>query len=303
MTRARSAGGAPFSFSVRVRDVYQLPRRGSGNVSCRLSGVAHSRDWIVPMARIGFAVKGVVYLLLGGLALRAAAGVGGRLTDPRGVEVALRRGPFGSVVLAALAAGLAMYAGWRFLEAFADANGKGRSRGAIAARAVYALSGAIYAALAADAVRLVLGSSGGGGAQHVLPTTLIGAPMARWLLLIVAAAIVVYGVMQGRAAFSRQLSDQLNIRKVSHHAGELVVRISRVGLAARAVVLVALGVVLFRARANPSSAAANTDIGDSLRLLAALPTGGWLMLLVGAGLMAYGVFQLVQARYREITPP
>jgi hypothetical protein len=264
--------------------------------------VAHSRGWIVPLARIGFAVKGIVYLLLGGLALGTVIGAGGRLTDPHGVELALLDAPFGRVVVAALAAGLALYAAWRFLEAFADANNKGASSGGIAQRAVYALSGTIYAALAIDAARLATGW-GGSSRGNILPTTIIGAPIARSVLLLVAVGVALYGVMQARIAMSKNLSDQLNVRRVSREAGHTVVRISRIGLAARAVVLVALGVVLFRARTNPDSAAANTDIGDSLRLLAALPTGPWLMLAIAAGLMAYGVFQLVQARYREITPP
>jgi hypothetical protein len=256
----------------------------------------------VPLARIGFAVKGIVYLLLGGLAVGAAIGLGGRLTDPHGMELALLEAPFGRIIVAALAIGVALYAAWRFLEAFADANGKGRTAGGIVARATYALSGAIYAALALDAARLAMGW-GGSSREDILPTTIVGMPIARWLLLLVAAGIAAYGAMQARLAMSEGLSDRLNVRRVSREAGGLVIRISRVGLAARAVVLIALAVVLFRARLNPTSAAKETDLGDSLRLLAALPAGRWLMVVIAGGLMAYGVFQLVQARYREITPP
>ena len=75
------------------------------------------------LARIGFAVKGAVYLILGLLALLAGLGErGGRITDTHGAIATLLGQPFGRLVVGVLALGLALYSGWRFLEAFADAN-------------------------------------------------------------------------------------------------------------------------------------------------------------------------------------
>lgn len=256
---------------------------------------------VEPLARGGFAVKGVVYVMLGALALIAASSAGGRVTDPLGAIATLLDEPFGRTAVLVVAAGLALYAFWRFLEAFADANGVGRKGKAIAKRAAWGLSGAVYALLAFDAARLALRWRPGGEAN--VPSTLLASPLAPWVVTVVALGIIAYAVKEFREGLARRLSERLNLRKMSREAGPVVVEISRVGILARAVVLAAMGVVLLRARTNPARAASGTDVGESLRLVAALPSGTLLLTLVAAGLVAYGVYQLVHARYRVITPP
>jgi hypothetical protein len=259
------------------------------------------RAWIATLARVGFAAKGAVFLLLGGLALQFVLGNGGELTDPAGAVEALLRRPYGRPMAAGVAAGLGFYAAWRFLEAFADANHKGSGRRAMIARAEYAFSGAIYSVLAVDAAILAFARRGDGDID--VPTTLTGSPLGRGLAVLVAIGLFAYGAMQLRRAFSVQLSDRLSHGLVEHHMGRWPVRVSRFGVGGRAVVLMLMGVVLFRRASKSVDAAARTDTGDSLRLIAALPTGDWLLAAVAIGLMAYGVFQLVLARYRQITPP
>lgn len=261
------------------------------------------RTWIEPLARAGFAAKGIVYLMLGGLALKFSLGEGGRITDANGAIVGLLREPYGVMLVGLLAAGLALYAGWRFLEAFADANRRGRDRHALAARATYALSGVVYGALATDAARLALSRPGGGGSgADMIPRTLVASPLSRWLVIAIALAVIGYGALQLWKAFRKSLSTRLNLRRVEGGAGGLLVTVCRIGVAARGVALGVLGVVLLRRAATVTGAArAGTD--DSLQLIAALPTGSWLLAMLAAGLMAYGVFQFVQARYRAISAP
>ena len=261
------------------------------------------RDWVERLARVGFAAKGVVYLVLGGLALRFALGDGGRLTDPHGAVGRMLDTPYGRPIVGVLAAGLALYAGWRFLEAFADTNRKGSDRKAVLARAKSAVSGTVYGVLAVDAGILAFGRRGGTSSSPELPSTLMGGDLAQWAALLVAAGLIGYGAVQFRHALASRLSDQLSASRVERHAGRWVVLISRIGMGGRAVVLAAMGVILGRRAMSSASAAAETDTGDSLRLIAALPTGQWLLIGVAAGLIAYGLFQLVHARYRTITPP
>lgn len=261
-----------------------------------------TRRWVERCARAGFVSKGAIYLIFGGLALQAALGYGGRVTDPRGALTSLLDAPFGPFVLGLLAFGLAFYAAWRFLEAFADANRKGRDSSGMIARAEYALSGAIYGVLAVDAGILAFSGSAREGDSR-LPFTLVGAAASEWVVLLVAVGLIGYGLRQIREATSRHVDEDLNVRRVSREAGNTVVRVCRIGIASRAVVLVLMGVLLWRASQRGVSAASQTDPGDSLRLLSALPNGRWLLAIVAAGLMGYGVFQLVHARYRRITPP
>lgn len=260
------------------------------------------RRWVETLARAGFGVKGALYLLLGGLALQFAVGAGGRLGNAYEAVAAVRATSYGQAIVGVVAIGLALYAAWRFLEAFADANGKGRDAGGLASRAVYALSGAVYAVLAIDAAILAFAPGSRNGSTE-LPATLTGSVLAQWAAMLIAAGLVIYGIAQLRRSFSSSLSDRLSLHRVERDIGRWPVRVSRAGIAGRAVVLIMLGVVLARRATTSVDAASQTDTGDSLRVIAALPTGQWLLACVAAGLMAYGVFQLVQARYRRISPP
>ena len=253
------------------------------------------------LARAGFVAKGVVYLLLGGFALAFLAGDGMEITDAQGALARLLTETHGRFAIGALAAGLSLYTAWRLLEALADANGKGASASGLGTRAAYGISAIVYGALALDAWRLALRRPGGGAGQEV-PTFLLDAVPGSWSVTVVAAIFMVYGALQVRRALSRTLSGQLNIRRVSARAGEVVVRVSRFGIGARGVVLAVTGLVMLR-RAESLQGVARTGTDESLRFLTTLPTGDWLLAGIAGGLMAYGVFQFVQARYRMMTPP
>ena len=255
---------------------------------------------VEPLARLGFAVKGAVYLILGLLALLASLGErGGRITDTHGAIAAVLGQPYGRIGVGVLAFGLFLYSTWRFLEAFADANRVGTRTPAMARRTGWAASGIGYGLLALDAGRLALQWRSGGGTRP--PATIIGSPLAPWLVTAVGVGIIVYAVMEIRRALAPRFSERLNIGRVAREAGQLVIGISRAGIVARAVVMAALGIVLLRARS--AAAAANSDMADSLRLVAALPSGTWGLTLVAAGLMAYGVYMIVHAKYRHIAAP
>lgn len=258
-------------------------------------------QFVEPLARAGFAVKGVVYLILGVLALLAGLGAGGGITDAEGAIRSLLDKPLGRATVAALAVGLAFYAGWRFLEAFADANRVGGGRRGLADRIGWGISGTVYGLLALDAGRMAFRWSSDTGVG--VPSAILGSPLSPWLVVLIALGIIAYAAKEVARALSRRFSERLNLRRLSREGGPIVVGISRAGIVARAVVMGSLGVVLLRARANPARAATETDVSDSLKLVAALPSGPWLLSLVAIGLLAYGVYQLVHARYRAISPP
>ena len=264
------------------------------------SGMSIAPAFVEPLARVGFAVKGAVYLILGLLALLAGLGERrGRITDTHGAIATVLGQPYGRIVVGVLAFGLLLYSAWRFLEAFADANRVGTRASAMATRFGWAFSGLGYGLLALDAGGLALRWQSGGGTHA--PRTLTASPLAPWLVTLVGIGMIVYAAKEFRRAFAPRFSERLNIGRLAREGGKLVVGISRAGIAARAVVMAALGVVLLRARS--AAAAAGSDMADSLRLVAALPSGAWGLTLIAAGLMAYGVYMVVHARYREITAP
>jgi hypothetical protein len=261
---------------------------------------AGARRWTEGVARAGFVAKGAVYLVLGTLAARAAVGMGGRVTDAHGVLRSVLQASYGRLLLGLLAAGLFGYALWRFMEAFADANGKGRGVKGLGARTGYAVSGAIYGSLAVEAARLAarLPTQSGGGVDTTMDAVLAG-----WMVPVAGVLLVAYAVQQASRAFSSRLSERLQVGSAVRDYGNWIVTVSRIGIGARAVVFLGVGMLLVTSTASRPSAAADTGTGDSLRWLSNLPNGEWVLAATGAGLFAYGVYQLIHARYRRVTPP
>ena len=256
--------------------------------------------WIVRAARLGYTAKGIVYIVIGTLAARAAAGDGGRTTDSRGALRAIGDGALGGAALAVIGVGLLGYALWAVLSAAADAEDRGGEPKGVAIRLGQAGRGLAYGALGIEALRL-LGQtrrSGGGAAEH-WTGRLLDAPFGRWLVLGVAAAIVGYALYQFFRAASDKVYKRLDLHGASARTRTWVVRLGRFGIAARGVVFVLIGWFLVRAAMSDDASRAG-GIDESLDALARQPRGDLLLGVVAAGLIAYGVYQLANARYRRM---
>jgi len=257
------------------------------------------RDGVEKMARTGFVAKGVVYLLLGLLAGRAAFGpkpVGSTET----VLIEVLQAPFGRLLLAVLALGLAWYAVWRFIEALADANGKGTKPKGLVARGIYTVSGTIYAMLALDAVAILLQWDSDGGEIRSIAATLLRGPLS----LVAGLGLLAYGLYQLWKGIVGKLSGQLKEGEARREAGPWVLVLSRIGLAGRGLLFMVLGYWLFtHPSQGPSMASSEGGASGALKLIARLPQGDAFLVAVAAALMAYGAYQLVHSRYRRINVP
>lgn len=258
--------------------------------------------WVEKLARMGYGAKGIVYLIIGGIAARAAFGSGERVEGSRGALRTILEQPFGKLLLGLVALGLAGYALWRFVQAGLDPEHKGTDGGGVAKRAGYAISGVIHAGLALAALRMVAGRGGGGGDRtDDWTATLMRQPMGRWLVAAVGLGIIGYGLYALYRAYAVKLSKQLDLSRMSPTAREWAVRSGRAGIAARGVVFAVMGFFLLLAalRSNPAEA---RGLDGALRALQEQAYGPWLLGLVALGLVGYGIYQLVEARYRRIQP-
>jgi uncharacterized membrane protein YidH (DUF202 family) len=258
--------------------------------------------WIEGLGRFGFAAKGVVYGVIGILAVQAALGRGGGTTDQRGALARIAEAPFGTVLLVVLIVGLFGYGAWRFVQAAEDTENKGSEPKGLLARAVYAGVGLIYFTLAFSALRLLLGSgSGGGSTQQTQDWTarLMGHPLGALLIGLIGAAVIANGAFQLYRAYSAKFREKLRTDEMDANQVDLVTKIGRAGYAARGVAfgLIGLFLVLAALHNNPGEA---RGLDGALAALAEQPFGPYLLLLVAAGLVAYGIFALVEARYRRM---
>jgi hypothetical protein len=261
--------------------------------------------WIARLARFGYAAKGVVYCLIGLLALLSVLGNGGwETTGSRGALQRLLEQPFGQVLVALLAIGLAGYALWCFIQAVEDPEQEGSDAKGIAKRTAYFGKGIIYFSLVIAAVGMVTGTGRGGEDANRIDewtATLMSAPFGIWLVGIVGVCVIGYGIYHLYRAWKVKLDDQLDFSRLSPSARTWVRRISRFGIGARGVVFVVIGFFLVMAayRSSPSEA---QGVGEALATLREQPYGPWILGVVALGLIAYGVYEFARARYRQIEP-
>ena len=124
-------------------------------------GLRSASPALVMLGRAGYAAKGIVYVVIGALAARAAVGTGGGATDSRGALSVIHDGPMGTVALVAIGIGLLGYMAWRLVAAVTDAEGKGDEPTKLVVRAAQAARGVAYGALGVQALREIGGDSGG----------------------------------------------------------------------------------------------------------------------------------------------
>lgn len=249
--------------------------------------LAHpARKWLEVFTRWGFIANGIVYLIIGVLAVRWALGAGGELIDPEGAFREMQERPFGKPLLIALIPGFFSYAAWRLLAAFYDGERDGHSWGGLFARGFGVLKGILYAGLGMSAVRLAFHTSTG-------RTTWVPGPT---ILLVVALGLLGFACFEMYRAVRARLSQGLQLYGTGPTARDWIVKVSRFGIGARGLVIAAFAVLLFR-----SAAAGRSHVPEAQQSLHVLGNvHPILYLLGGAGIVAYGIYLLVLARYRRI---
>jgi hypothetical protein len=264
------------------------------------NATAEVAPWVERLARGGYAAKAVLYLTIGYLATRAATGPGGRVTDTEGALRVVHGVSFGRVLLLLVAIGLLGYGLWRVVQAVVDPERRGNDWKGLAVRSGFLARGLFHGALGVSAVRLALKHRAGGGGDQMKGWTeqAFDLPGGELLVGLAAAWIAGYGVYQFYRASTPKLSKHLHLHQLDEPLRTWVVRVSRFGIGARGVVFCLIGLFLARAVLRHDAAQAG-GLRESLRTVASW--GQWPFLLVAFGLMAYGIYELVNARYRSIS--
>lgn len=253
------------------------------------------------LARLGFAARGLVYLLVGWFALDAAMR-GTRPGDNQGAIASLADLPFGRVLLIVVALGLAGYAVWRLTEAILDPERRGSDMKGAFERAGYALSGIVHVALAFYALRITTrsaaatGAAPGDAAARDWSATLLAAPAGAMLVGLVAIGLAIVAIVQFTKAWKASFAKELGGDTPLPHR---VCLIGRIGYAARGVVFLLSGWFFLRA-ATAAEADRAGGMGAALRYLQGQEHGAILLGVVAIGLALFGIYSLVESRYRHI---
>lgn len=247
--------------------------------------------WVPPLARLGYAAKGVVYLLVGFIAFRAATAAGAP-EGASGALASLADETGGRLMLVLMALGLAAHVVWRLVQAALDPEHTGHDAKRVAVRAFYLLSACIYGSLAWTAWQLSRGRGAEGEGQDIWVARLLDMPAGRWLAVAAGIGVIAYGVHQMVKAARGDVNRHMA------RTDRTVTLIGRLGIGARGLVLLPIGwFVIDAGRHYDAQAAGGTR--EALRML----DQGALLALVGIGLLAYGAHQFAKAAYRRIQRP
>lgn len=261
-----------------------------------MDAIRDNDGYIEVCARTGYAARGVVYLVIGGLAVMAAWGAGGRATGSRGALESLLGAPMGSVLLLLLAAGLLGYSIWRAIQAVKDPDGHGTDGRGLAIRAGLAVSAVTHLLLAGFAVRLVTRLGGGSGSSQSTADWLMQQPFGRILVGAVGVSVIGAGIAHAykgwQARFDRYLEMPPRVQTWAYP-------LCRFGLVTRGVVLTIIGVLFVLAGYyyDPSVASGVAGMFQTVRSQA---FGTWLFGVIAVGLIAFGLYSLLEARYRRV---
>lgn len=255
-------------------------------------------------ARVGYGARGFVYVSIGALALLSAFDLGGRLMGTQGVAFWLAQQPFGRVWLVALGLGLWAFVGWRILQSVFDADREGRSARALVTRAGQALSGLFYGLLAAGVFELLDEVGSRMGAEDVAENRekaaiLLALPFGDLMLMTVAAVIAGVGVGNVVKGLRSDFADTL---ACSPKWCRRLSRLAQAGYVARGVAYMPLAILIGLAGWH-ARAAEVTGMAGSFQALRDQPGGPVLLALCAAGLVAFGGFAFVEARFRRIRAP
>lgn len=261
-----------------------------------------SARWIVPFARFGYAAKGVVYVIIGVLASLGVMRGGRQTTDSRGALTELLHQPFGYAVLGVVAVGLAGYALWRLIQALKDTENKGSEWKGLAVRFGYGCIAAVYAGLSYSAVQLMLGHGAGKGSDETSKewtARFMALPFGRWLVGLAGLGVIGFGVWQCYKGLSARFRKKLKTAEMADLTDRLATRAGQVGLTARGIVFGIVGVFLIQAALHARANEAR-GLGGALLALDEQPSGPWILGAVALGLVTYGLYMFVEARYRRM---
>ena len=253
-------------------------------------------DKIKKVAKAGYASKGVVYGLTGILAFGAAAGLGGSSEGKVGVLEYLQKQPMGNVILGILGLGLLCYAFWRFYQSIKDPENIGSEAKDIAKRIGFFISGLIYLGLGVFSFYKIFGSSSSGGGGN--KTGMIPTEYLPYVFYAVAAGLAIKSIFQFVKAYKGNFLDKFQLGSVSDAKTVKSIKwMGYSGMIARGIVTGIVAYFFFKA----ADTASTNNIKGTSEAFAFLreSSGPWLLGLVAFGLICYGGYMIVMAKYRR----
>lgn len=251
---------------------------------------------------MGYAGKGVVYGLLGVLALQAV--YFGTKEDIGGKKMVLKRisdQPMGEVLLLVIAVGLIFYVIWRLINTILNPGESDNLGKDVLQRIGYFLSALTYSGLILVAFRVIFGSRSedSSGSKKEGALWLMEQPLGQAAVVVTGVIIICVGIFYFYRAYRASFVKKLEAKEMSGTEKVWAVRFGRVGISARAVIFIILGFLAIKSGIN-NSVSELGGYGNALQELLQQPYGPWLLGAVATGLILYSVYCFFIARYLQL---
>ena len=251
------------------------------------------------LARAGLTARGVIYILIGIVAILVAIGQGGgHQADQQGALQLLAAQPFGVFALWLLAIGFSGYALWRLSEAAFGVPGEGTGAGPRLKSLVRAL---VYASFAYLTFKIIIGKqTNQAGQQKDVTASVMHHTGGRFAIGIVGLIIVIVGLALVVEGAKRKFMKNLQTGQMSAQTRKMVRRLGTVGTIARGLVFALAGVLVIDAAITYNASKAG-GLDKALHTLRNYPFGEFLLILAALGLIAFGLYGLAEARWRRVS--
>lgn len=259
--------------------------------------------WVTTIARTGLVAKGVVYCLLGLIAFMAAfdiAGDSNKQATKEGVFNLVQQQAGGKIILGLIAAGLLCYCLWRAIQTFADTEKKGNNAKGLSSRIRYLLSGLVYLSFALIAIKMLFNKKGGNGAgsSENMVAGLLNKPFGQWMVGAVAVIIAGVGIYQAYYGLSKKYQKHVSNLNLHTKASAALLRSGALGYVSRGIVWLLIAYLMLQSAIHANAKEAG-DTAKAFDLLEHSSYGSYLLGALGLGVILYGIFNFMRARYES----
>ena len=262
---------------------------------------AAANPWFERLERFGFLARGLIYMIIGVLALQLAAGAGGATATPTSAIALIGRQPAGKWLLVLMIAGLAGYSLWGLVRAILDPLGRGAKPQGLLDRAGFLFSGVSYGLLIIPAVLILLNkpSTSAGSSAGGVPASLLSGPTGKLVVVVFGLIWIAMGAGQLMTAYVAHFTRDLKTSTMSAQEIKIATWTGRLGFAARGIVFALIGVIILQT-AFAVGAKQAQGFDGALAALAHAPYGEILLGAVAIGLILFGAYSMLCAKWNKI---
>jgi hypothetical protein len=250
------------------------------------------------LTRIGYAVKGFIYVAIGFIAIASALGQSNTPADQLGAIASFSEFPFAQGLLWVILLGLISYSLWGVIRGVLDPYHKGNDLHGLLERGGYLISAITYATFVYPTYQLIAGARSGtdSGTTVKIVSNVMNMPFGRLLVGGFGLAAIAAAIYQTYAGFTLNFDHRFKPYALSAEQLRIAKQVGRYGTIARGIIFGITGgfLVLAAWQANPGQA---KGFDGALDFLAKQPYGLWLLAIFAIGFIAFGIYSFMGAAW------